>query len=126
MALVLYVEDYPPAQMLMAAIVADLTPHALITAKSGREAESLAATFRPDLYIVDLDLPDTQGTALIRTLRGLHKAPALLVSAYEEAVDREGLSADITAYLHKPLDPAHVAHMIDQALMHTPPPFPGR
>lgn len=116
MALLLYVEDHPPAQLLMRAIVGEMTAHELIVASTGAEAHQLATARRPDLYIVDLDLPDTNGVALVRALRTIHNAPALLVSAYAEAVNSGSLGSLVYAYLAKPLDPAHVAETIQLAL----------
>jgi CheY-like chemotaxis protein len=116
MALVLYVEDHPPAQMLMQAILSDLTPHQLLTAGTGETARRLAAERHPDLYIVDLDLPDTDGLALVKALKAIHAAPALLVSAYGESVKDESIKTLFAAYLAKPLDPIHVAETIQRAL----------
>lgn len=116
MALILYVEDHPPAQMLMQAIIGDLTTHRIIVAGSGEQAQALVKSEPPDLYIVDLDLPDTDGIALAGVLRALHAAPALLVSAYGEAVKESDLKSVIHAYLAKPLDPTHVTETIERTL----------
>jgi CheY-like chemotaxis protein len=119
MALILYVEDHPPAQLLMRAIVAELTGHDLLTARDGEQARQIAAARLPSLYIVDLDLPDTDGLRLISALKTIHPATALLVSAYAEAVTGESMGALgslVFAYLAKPLDPAHVAKTIQLAL----------
>lgn len=119
MALLLYVEDHPPAQLLMQAIVTELTPHELAVARTGEEARSIAAGRKPALYIVDLDLPDTDGLKLISMLKGIHAAPALLVSAYAESVTDESMGAfgtHVFSYLAKPLDPIHVAQTIERAL----------
>ncbi len=116
MATLLYVEDHPPARMLMQAIVSELTGHELVAAASGEEARALAAARIPALYIVDLDLPDTDGLALVRDLKAIHPAPALLVSAYAEAVNTSTLGSLIHTYLAKPLDPVHVAEAIERAL----------
>jgi two-component system KDP operon response regulator KdpE len=119
MALLLYVEDHPPAQMLMQAIVAELTQHELVLSRNGEEARTMAATRKPALYIVDLDLPDTDGLALIKALKQIHRAPALLVSAYAEAVTGESMGnfgSLVFSYLAKPLDPVYVAQTIERAL----------
>lgn len=116
MATLLYVEDHPPAQMLMQAIVGEMTAHQLIIASTGAEARALAAQTGPDLYIVDLDLPDTDGLALVEVLKKIHAAPALLVSAYAEAVKEPTVKSIVQAYLAKPLDPDHVAQTIQRAL----------
>ena len=116
MGIVLYVEDHPPAQMLMQAIVGEMTPHQLKVASSGAEARTMAETLSPDLYIVDMDLPDGDGITLARTLTAIHSAPVLLVSAYAEAIKESAIRAVIFAYLAKPLDPNDVARTIERAL----------
>ncbi len=116
MSTVLYVEDHPPAQMLMQAIVGEMTPHQLHIAGSGEEARKLAEKLSPDLYIVDMDLPDGDGITLARTLTAIHTAPVLLVSAYAEAIKESTIRAFVYAYLAKPLDPTDVATTIERAL----------
>lgn len=114
MPTILYVEDHPPAQMLMQAIVDEFTAHTLIIAQSGTEAQQAIQTTTPDLYILDLDLPDTDGVTLAKTLCQQHPAPVILVSAYAEAINEAELPDLI--YLAKPLDPDHVAETIQRAM----------
>jgi two-component system OmpR family response regulator/two-component system alkaline phosphatase synthesis response regulator PhoP len=116
MKTILYVEDHPPAQMLMQAIISELTAYRLVLAASGAEADQKATAETPDLYILDLDLPDTDGMALAQAVYQRHPAPVILVSAYAEAVRRETLPAMIVDYLAKPLDPDHVAAIIQRTL----------
>ena len=121
MATILYVEDHPPAQMLMQAIVNEMTGHTLHMASTGEMARAIASEALPDLYILDLDLPDTDGLTLAEALRHLNPtnpnpAPVILVSAYAEAVEDAESSGLVTFYLAKPLDPDHVAEAIQRAL----------
>src|SRR5438552_2935241 len=116
MALILYVEDHPPAQFLMKAIISDLTAHQLMVASTGAEARTLAESGKPALYIIDFDLPDTDGLSLAQALKAIHLAPTLLVSAYAEAVKDSMAQSAITAYLGKPLDPTSVVETIERAL----------
>jgi len=113
---ILYVEDHPPARFLMSAIVSDLTPFRLVTVGSGGEARAAAANEHPDLYLLDLDLPDTDGAALAEMLNGIHPAPVIIVSAYAESIRSERFPAVVTDYLAKPLDPDHVAETLKRAL----------
>jgi len=113
MATILYVEDHPPAQLLMRAIISEMTPHSLVVANSSAEAITAAAEQHPALYILDLDLPDGNGLSLARRLNAVHPAPVIIVSAYAEAVDQESLHY---IYLSKPLDPDDVAQSIQRTL----------
>lgn len=113
MAAILYIEDHPPAQLLMQAIISDLTNHKLSCANSGEEAQQITAHQSFDLYIIDLDLPDTDGITLAQQLNRVHTVPVILVSAYAEAIKPENLSY---VYLAKPLDPDDVAATIQRAL----------
>lgn len=116
MPTILYVEDHPPARLLMIAIVSDLTNYRLLTAGSGAEARTIAANEQPALYILDLDLPDTDGGALAEALQQIHPAPAIIVSAYGESIERERFGSIVIDYLAKPLDPDHVAETLKRAL----------
>jgi CheY-like chemotaxis protein len=113
MATILYVEDHPPAQLLMQAIISEITDHDLLVARSAAEAERIARQTLPDLYILDLDLPDGDGLTLAGTLTTLHSAPVILVSAYAESVESDSLDY---VYLAKPLDPDHVARTVQRTL----------
>jgi CheY-like chemotaxis protein len=113
MATLLYVEDHPPAQMLMQAIINELTTHQLLCAGTGEAAQKLAAENKFDLYILDFDLPDTDGLSLAHALTAIHAAPVVLVSAYAEGIKTETLAFH---YLAKPLDPDNVAKIIQRAL----------
>lgn len=114
MTVILYVEDHPPARLLMRAIIEDLTDYTLIDAENGADGRELAAQHTPDLYILDMDLPDTDGIALGGELTAIHDAPVILVSAYAEAIQTGELRPYL--YLAKPLDPDHVAATIRRAL----------
>lgn len=71
-------------------------------------AEELAAlTGRPNVYIIDLNLPETNGYELIRNLRGMSNDVGILVlSARDRASDiMQGYEAGADVYLTKPVDP---------------------
>ncbi len=91
---VLYVEDNEVNVLLMRALVALRPGVRLLTAASGAEAEALLdapGAPQPALLLLDLNLPDTHGHALLQALRRrplLAQVPAVLVTAAaEEAID---------------------------------------
>lgn len=116
MKTILYVEDHPPARMLMRAIIEDLTDFSLIEAADGAQAAALAGQHQPDLYLLDMDLPDTDGLQLSQTLMAIHTAPVVLVSAYAEAITPDRLNEQVQFYIAKPLDPDHVADTLRRAI----------
>lgn len=114
MSAILYVEDHPPARFLMQAIIEDLTDYALMVAENGASAQQIARDIKPLLYVLDMDLPDTDGLTLAKVLQSIHSAPVILVSAYAEAIREDDLDGMI--YLPKPLEPQHVADVIRRTL----------
>lgn len=106
---ILVVEDDPDARELMQAI---LEQHgaSVEVAESVARALEILETFRPDLVISDIAMPEEDGITFVQKLRsrtpeaGGH-TPAIAVSAFSAASDRlRALAAGFTHYLHKPVD----------------------
>jgi len=77
------------------------------SADCGEYAIELASEFRPDVLVIDLHLPDTDGYELLARLRGidgLDKAPAFLCSAdVPEALAEPAARAGFTGCWPKPV-----------------------
>lgn len=72
-------------------------------AETGKQGLVEAATRKPDLVIVDLGLPDTDGLDVIRELRGWSDLPVIVLSARtQEAEKVAALDAGADDYLTKP------------------------
>jgi len=75
----------------------------VLEAARGKEGIDLAAAERPDLVILDLGLPDTQGLDVCRELRGWTQAPILVLSArHSDAEKATLLDAGADDYVTKP------------------------
>jgi DNA-binding response OmpR family regulator len=88
-------------------------------AREARTAEAaLKATAEtcPAVLVVDLDLADGDGCALIRRARRLPNPPAVVVVTGHtaESVRRAAAAAGASAYLLKPADPSELARLIGQ------------
>ena len=72
-------------------------------AKTGVAALLEAASYSPDVMILDLGLPDMDGVDIIRKVRGWSNMPIIIVSARSEDSDKVGaLDAGADDYLTKP------------------------
>jgi CheY-like chemotaxis protein len=92
----LYVDDDRINLMLFEAACAALDGVRVSTAANGAEALELARAQAPQLLVIDLHLPDTDGPALLQALRrdaGLAGVPAFLCSADDGAAVRQ-IAAD--------------------------------
>ena len=72
-------------------------------AENGRLAITAAATFRPELILLDLGLPDMDGVEVIKRIREWSKVPIIVLSVREREDDKVmALDAGADDYLTKP------------------------
>ena len=100
--LVLVVEDDRPVRNL---IVTTLKSHdyRYMTAENGKTAIMEASSHNPDIVLLDLGLPDIDGTEVITNIRGWSNMPIIVISARSEDSDKiTALDAGADDYLTKP------------------------
>src|SRR5258707_11465964 len=74
-------------------------------ASAGREALAEARQRPPDVVLLDLGLPDLDGTEVIRDLRGWSTAPVIVLSGRAGSGDKiDALDAGADDYVTKPFD----------------------
>ncbi|MCW2761750.1 MAG: two component transcriptional regulator, winged helix family [Marmoricola sp.] len=102
MTRVLVVDDEP--QILRAlAINLRARGYDVHTAGTGKEALAVAAAHGPELVVLDLGLPDMDGTEVIGGLRGWTSVPILVLSGRSDSTDKvEALDAGADDYVTKP------------------------
>jgi two-component system OmpR family response regulator len=104
----LYVDDDRINLMLFENACASLPGLQLSTAASSIEALEQVRIQAPQLLVIDLHLPDGDGTELLATLRreaGLSEVPAVLCSADEgDALRQRATDAGFAACWTKPVD----------------------
>lgn len=100
---------------------AALSAHDFLIAEaaSGREALSAAVTFRPDLVILDLGLPDADGIEVTRKLREWAQTPIIVLSVRDQEAAKIGaLDAGADDYLTKPFGIGELLARMRVALRH--------
>ena len=96
------VEDEAPVRSLVATTL-DLRGYRCIQAEDGASGLLAAASRKPDLMLLDLGLPDMDGTEVIRKVRSWSEMPIIVLSARLEDADKvEALDAGADDYLVKP------------------------
>jgi hypothetical protein len=105
---VLYIEDNPVNLLIVQELLAQRPDLQLHTASDGLSGVSLAKTQKPDLILVDMQLPDIDGHEVLRRLRADAATAAircisLSANALPEDIER-ALKAGFDDYWTKPLD----------------------
>ncbi len=99
---------------------------AVSTVDGGRPALAAVEGDRPDVVVLDVAMPDLDGVAVTRTLRGRGEAlPILVLSARDEIDDRvAGLQAGADDYLVKPFALAELVARLHALLRRRGDPLP--
>jgi two-component system KDP operon response regulator KdpE len=83
--------------------------YTVATAENGRDAIQVAGADRPDLVVLDLGLPDIDGTAVITALRRESTVPIIVLSARVDAPDKvHALDLGADDYVTKPFGTAEL------------------
>lgn len=99
----------------------------VITALSGKEGVSLAASFCPDLILLDLGLPDIDGCDVLRQLRSWSNISVIVISARVQEQDKvTALDLGADDYITKPFGSAELMARIRTSLRHSHTAIPSR
>jgi CheY-like chemotaxis protein len=106
--IVLYIEDEPLNVLLMEEVFRTQPGWTLHVAHDGGSGVELAAQVRPDLTLIDMNLPDMNGLEVLRRLRAQPATAELLCVALSADALNEQIAAALAAgfddYWTKPID----------------------
>lgn len=89
----------------------------VLTTGSGAEALRLLETAPPDLVVLDLGLPDVDGTDVLKEVRTLGHLPVIVLTARSTVEDRiHGLELGADDYVTKPFSPHEVVLRVQAVL----------
>ena len=112
---ILYVEDNEVNRRLVQDLLRP-TSYRLIEAPDGESGMAMARQERPDLILMDVQLPQVSGIEATRTLRGeaaTANTPIVAITSFALTGDEEkAKEAGATAYLAKPYSPRDLLELI--------------
>ena len=115
---VLCIEDNPNNLQLIDSVLGMLPDVRLISAMAPGLGLDLARTHQPDLILLDINLPDMDGYAVMQCLREhplTQSIPVVAVSANAMPKDLErGRAAGFADYVTKPIDVGRLLRVVDQ------------
>ena len=92
----------------------------VISAVTGRDGLSQAASQCPDLLLLDLGLPDMDGMVIIRRIRDWSSTPIIVISARIQEEDKvQALDQGADDYITKPFGNSELLARIRTALRHS-------
>lgn len=118
----LYVEDNPESLKLVALFVSRRPDIRLLTAVNAKSGLEIASASRPEVIVMDINLPDISGFKALEILRAdpnTAHIPVIALSANALPLNVEsGLEAGFFRYLTKPIKFNEFIETLDLALAH--------
>jgi len=120
---ILIVEDNPLNMKLFSAMIV-AQGYEVLQASDGSSALALARQRRPDLIIMDVQLPDMSGLDVVHSLKGdddTSEIPIIVTTAYALRGDEETIRASgCDGYMAKPIAIAEFLELIGSFMTPTP------
>jgi two-component system LytT family response regulator len=112
---VVIADDERPARSFLASLLRSFDDVELVgEAANGAEALQLIESEKPDLALLDLQMPELDGLSVVRLLRGRHPPLVAFVTAYDEYAVR-AFEVNAVDYLLKPVSAARLREALNRA-----------
>lgn len=114
---ILYVEDDTDIQQIVNMSLEDIGGYKLKICSSGSEALQDAENFEPDLFLLDVMLPEMDGPTILEEMRKNPKfknIPAIFISAVADGRDLiKYRKMGVLGIIRKPFDPISISQTIN-------------
>ena len=119
MARILIVEDEANIRSFIKANL-ETSDYQVLCAETCALGMMMYASHRPDLIVLDLGLPDMDGSEIIRSVRSWSRMPIIIISARSAEIDKaSALDMGADDYLTKPFGTVELLARIRTAIRHT-------
>ncbi len=117
---ILVIEDNEQ-NLYLVRFILEQRDYEVFAAMDGKSGIEMAALLKPDLILLDIQLPVMDGYAVARNLRqnpDLANTPIVAVTSYAMSGDREKvMEAGCNGYIEKPIDPDTFVAQVEQHLI---------
>ncbi|MBM4307310.1 MAG: diguanylate cyclase [Deltaproteobacteria bacterium] len=114
---VLIVDDVPDTREIIQKLLR-YEGYDVITASTGEEGLSKAEEEKPDIILMDINLPGIDGTEALRRIRAINPIQCvIMLTAYatvENAI--QALKEGASDFIKKPFENEHLVHVVNQTL----------
>ncbi|MFT3684328.1 MAG: response regulator [Phycisphaerales bacterium] len=119
---VLIIDDSKTMRGIERSVVASFANTEVEEAADGQDGLSKAKAFRPELILVDSNMPKMDGLAFVRALRQSDKHTPVLMVASESEKSRvvEAIKAGVSGYVVKPFTPDLLNQRINEIISRMP------
>jgi two-component system response regulator AdeR len=119
--LVLIAEDAPEIADILAAYLARSGMRS-VHAADGAHALALHLALKPDLVLLDIQMPLVDGWQVLSQIRQRGSTPVIMLTAFDQDIDKlTGLRIGADDYVVKPFNPAEVVARVEAVLRRTRP-----
>jgi two-component system, chemotaxis family, chemotaxis protein CheY len=115
---ILLVDDSKTMRNIQKAVLAQLGHTEVLEACDGQDALSKAPAFRPDLMLVDWNMPNMDGLTFVKAWRATNKTTPIIMVTTEAEKARviEAIKAGVNNYVVKPFTPDLLSQRIQETL----------
>lgn len=115
---ILLVDDSKTMRNIQKAVLAQLGHTEVLEACDGQDALSKAPAFRPDLMLVDWNMPNMDGLTFVKAWRTTNKTTPIIMVTTEAEKSRviEAIKAGVNNYVVKPFTPDLLSQRIQETL----------
>ncbi|MCR5508430.1 MAG: response regulator [Lachnospiraceae bacterium] len=88
------------------------------SAKTGRKVIELAETFRPDIAVMDIQMPGINGIEAMKEISKMNRSTIFIVMSAYDKFDyaKEAINLGVLEYLNKPVDQARIVEVLKRAM----------
>ena len=108
---IMVVEDLVSAADALAGLL-ELMDHDVRKAYDGASAIELASSFKPEIVLLDMGLPDMSGVAVLNAIRGLAEPQPVCIALTGDSDDQKSLKAGFDQHITKPIDMKNLESVI--------------